>query len=150
MKDDQKIISEIGNMHWHGWRPWPAKIPRQPGYEYSQFVGYDLKPMLYSRPGCSLLLRLKWLFRRKTQNANIPSAPSCSPAASPNVRHLLLQCAALLQTAHLQALAQNSNAVEEIVDARQCVEAALVSFGGPLGHQTDNMEVRGARQNEGR
>jgi hypothetical protein len=47
-----------------------------------------------------------------------------------DTKTLLLQAAALLQQAHIKALAAKSNAVEEIVDARDCVEAALVWVGG--------------------
>lgn len=61
--EEEAAISEIGNMIFHGWWPWPAHIPKQPGYEYSPWVDYDMKPQLYSRPACSLWLRAKWLFR---------------------------------------------------------------------------------------
>jgi hypothetical protein len=51
----------------------------------------------------------------------------CRPT---DLKSLLFQAAALLQQAHIKAIAAKSNAVEEIVDARDCVEAALVWFGG--------------------
>lgn len=69
IEEEELMRTEIGNMTFHGWSPWPAHIPKQHGYEYSEWVNYGLRPQLYSRPICSLWLRLKWLFRRSPNAA---------------------------------------------------------------------------------
>ena len=66
--EKELMRSEIGNMIFHGWWVWPAKIPRQPDYEYTEWIDYDMKWKTWSRPMCSFWLRLKWLFRRRSPN----------------------------------------------------------------------------------
>jgi len=65
MTEDEQMVSEIGNMIFHGWWVWPAHIPRQSGYQYSEWIDYDMKWKTWSKPACSIRLRLKYLFHQR-------------------------------------------------------------------------------------
>lgn len=88
--EEDLMRSEIGNMAFHGWWPWPARIPKQAGYEYSAWVDYGLRPQLYSRPACSFWLRIKWIFRRRSPNTEVtdagPVTHKSKSADAPGVR----------------------------------------------------------------
>lgn len=65
--EEELLRSSVTLMLCDGWYYWPSHIPRQSNYEYNEWVNYDFEPTLYSRPACSLWLRLKWLLKKDDQ-----------------------------------------------------------------------------------
>jgi hypothetical protein len=70
--DDDLLRSSVSYMSYCGWSMWPKHVPRQPGYKYSDWVGYDLKAQLWSKPSCSPWLRIKYWIWSATPPANEP------------------------------------------------------------------------------